>query len=68
MHEYKGSKIIVRFDTAVCTHSGMCVKGLPGVFDVNKKPWVNVEGAGVEEIEAQVKRCPSGALSCEKGT
>jgi uncharacterized Fe-S cluster protein YjdI len=38
------------------------VKGLPGVFDAEKKPWVNVDGATAAEIEAQVKKCPSRAL------
>jgi uncharacterized Fe-S cluster protein YjdI len=36
------------------------------VFDPRKKPWVNVEGASKDEIAAQVRKCPSGALSAEK--
>jgi uncharacterized Fe-S cluster protein YjdI len=53
----------VRFDPKICIHSGVCVRGLRAVFDVEKRPWVNVEGANAEAIAEQIKRCPSGALS-----
>jgi uncharacterized Fe-S cluster protein YjdI len=65
IQEYKNDAIIVRFDPRVCIHSGECVRGLRAVFDVNKRPWVNVEGATAEAIAEQIKRCPSGALSFE---
>jgi uncharacterized Fe-S cluster protein YjdI len=42
------------------------VRGLPSVFDVSKKPWIDVNGAAVDVIIGQVKRCPSGALSYEQ--
>jgi uncharacterized Fe-S cluster protein YjdI len=32
------------------------------VFDVGKKPWINVDGASPDSIARQVKKCPSGAL------
>ncbi|MDX1629112.1 MAG: (4Fe-4S)-binding protein, partial [Fulvivirga sp.] len=44
-------------------HSGICVNGLPGVFKPKQKPWIDMEGATTSEIIAQVKKCPSGALS-----
>jgi uncharacterized Fe-S cluster protein YjdI len=66
MEEHIGSKIIVRWDRKKCTHSGMCVNGLPAVFDLKKKPWVNPDGANVEAVKAAVAACPSGALSCEE--
>jgi uncharacterized Fe-S cluster protein YjdI len=65
MKEYRGGKIIVRYDEKICIHAGDCVEGLPQVFDVNKRPWVNANGADAEAIKAQVARCPSGALTCE---
>ena len=65
IQEYKTDAIIVRFDPRVCIHSGVCVRGLRAVFDVEKRPWVNVEGASAEAIAEQIKRCPSGALSFE---
>jgi uncharacterized Fe-S cluster protein YjdI len=65
IQEYKNDTIIVRFDPHVCIHAAMCVGGLPGVFDVGKRPWINVEGASAEAIAEQIKKCPSGALSFE---
>jgi uncharacterized Fe-S cluster protein YjdI len=66
MEEHKGAKIIVRWDTLKCVHAGMCVRTLPAVFDVKKNPWVNPDGASIEEIKKAVSKCPSGALSCEE--
>lgn len=65
MSEYKNEKIIVRFDEKICSHSGKCIKGLPGVFDIDRDPWINVNGADTEAIKKAVGNCPSGALSYE---
>ncbi len=62
LQSYENDNIVVTFDPNVCTHSGVCVRGLRGVFDVSKKRWVNLEGAPADAITAQVARCPSGAL------
>lgn len=59
---YETAEVIVTFDPNVCTHSGNCVRGLPTVFDVKRKPWVTPEAASAAQVEAQVARCPSGAL------
>jgi uncharacterized Fe-S cluster protein YjdI len=59
---YEAPGITVTFDPALCTHSGHCVRGLPGVFDVGRKRWIKPELAGAEAVAAQVARCPSGAL------
>jgi len=66
MNEYRGHQIIIRYDEHTCTHSGNCVRSLPGVFDVNRKPWVNADGATVEQIKKTIAQCPSGALSFEE--
>jgi hypothetical protein len=47
-------------------HSENCVRNLPGVFDQNKKPWIDIKGASSEEIMKAIDRCPSGALSYKK--
>ena len=39
MQEYRNDKIVVRYDPKICIHAGDCVRGLPKVFDVGKKPW-----------------------------
>jgi uncharacterized Fe-S cluster protein YjdI len=59
---YETPEITVTFEPAVCIHSAVCVRGLPGVFDVRRRRWVALEAATAEEIHAQVARCPSGAL------
>ena len=62
---YKGENLNVSFAPDVCIHAAECVKGLPAVFDVNKKPWVNIAGANPEEIVDVIDKCPSGALKYE---
>jgi len=59
---YEAPGITVTFDPNICQHSGVCVRGLPAVFDVSRRRWVRPELAPVEEVAAQVSRCPSGAL------
>ena len=63
MPEYRNDKITVRYDPEICIHAGDCVRGLPSVFDVAKKPWVDVDRALPQDIAAQIEKCPSGALS-----
>lgn len=62
VQHYEKGGLTVTFDPRVCTHSGVCVQGLYDVFDVSKRPWVNLDGAPAEQVVEQVKRCPSGAL------
>lgn len=59
---YIGEDIVVIFHPTRCTHSANCVKGLPEVFNVKKKPWVHADGDTAENIAAQIHKCPSGAL------
>ena len=35
--------------------------------DPGKKPWVTPENAGTAELQAQIDKCPSGALSYRMG-
>jgi uncharacterized Fe-S cluster protein YjdI len=59
---YETPEIVVTFDPNVCVHSGVCVRGLPLVFDVSRKRWIRPEFAPTADVAAQVQRCPSGAL------
>lgn len=61
--DYVGQHITIRFSLRVCSHAGICFTKLPGVFDRSKKPWINPDGAPVQEIIDIINRCPSGALS-----
>lgn len=67
VQRYAKADLRVTFDPRVCTHSGECVRGLFDVFDVSKRPWVNLDRAPPDRIASQVKRCPSGALQFTLG-
>ncbi|HET9266630.1 MAG TPA: (4Fe-4S)-binding protein [Vicinamibacterales bacterium] len=62
VQSYDAPGITVTFDPNVCRHSGICVRGLPLVFDVTRKRWIRPELAPADDVAAQVARCPSGAL------
>ncbi|HRQ78355.1 MAG TPA: (4Fe-4S)-binding protein [Gemmatimonadaceae bacterium] len=66
LQTYEGNGVEVTFDPNICIHSGICVRGLPGVFDVKRKRWVDVSQADADAIVAQVAKCPSGALQARK--
>lgn len=61
--KYSNDEITVVWKPTVCKHSGRCVTQLHNVFDVNKHPWINMQGATTEAIIQQVAKCPTGALS-----
>jgi uncharacterized Fe-S cluster protein YjdI len=62
VREYATDEIVVEWRPRLCYHSMNCVKALPLVFDKERRPWIDVEQATADEIEAAVDRCPSGAL------
>lgn len=59
---YRGSDIEVSFDLDRCIHVGQCLRGLPEVFDLRRRPWIEPDAATADLIAAEVERCPSGAL------
>ena len=62
---YENAKIKVNWDSDKCIHVGYCTGGLPQVFNITHRPWVDIEGADAEEISRVVDTCPTGALSSE---
>ena len=62
-HHYSNGEVTVIWKPGICIHSGICFKGLPGVFDPRRKPWIDVQQSDTGTIIEQVKKCPSGALS-----
>jgi uncharacterized Fe-S cluster protein YjdI len=62
LQRYSSAELTVTFDPTVCTHSARCVRGLPAVFDVSRKRWIDPDAASTDAIIEQVQRCPSGAL------
>ena len=61
--KYSNGEVTVVWQPSLCIHSKKCWKNLPAVFNPQKRPWVEVQGATTQEIMAQVETCPSGALS-----
>jgi uncharacterized Fe-S cluster protein YjdI len=62
MKEYHSKDIVVYWEPDRCSHSAICLKQLPQVFDLNQRPWVKVEAASPEDIIRTIDNCPSGAL------
>jgi uncharacterized Fe-S cluster protein YjdI len=60
--EYATDEIVVEWEPRLCFHSHNCVRALPQVFDDSRRPWVKVDAATADEVEAAVAGCPSGAL------
>ncbi len=60
--EYATDEIVVEWEPRICSHSQNCVNSLPQVFDESRRPWVKVDAATADEVEAAVALCPSGAL------
>ena len=59
---YTAPGVRVFYDRGRCLHFAECVRGLPEVFDVEKRPWIQPERASAEQVAEVVGRCPSGAL------
>lgn len=64
--EYTSGDVTIIWKPEKCTHSGICVKTLPKVYNPKEKPWVKPENAATYEIVNQVAKCPSGALSIKE--
>ncbi len=60
---YAGNKITIHDNRGICAHAGHCTDNLKAVFKMNEEPWIDPDGATVEQITETIKRCPSGALS-----
>ena len=61
--DYRGKKITIHDNRALCAHAGLCTEGLASVFKYGSEPWIDPDGAEVEAIVATIRTCPSGALS-----
>ncbi|UCF18754.1 MAG: CDGSH iron-sulfur domain-containing protein [Gemmatimonadota bacterium] len=66
IRDYEGRHIIVRYDGKRCIHAEECVKGLPEVFDPDRKPWISPEAGAANQVAEVVSRCPTGALHFQR--
>jgi CDGSH-type Zn-finger protein/uncharacterized Fe-S cluster protein YjdI len=62
VYDYPGEKISVHYDVKRCIHAAECSRGLPAVFDSQRKPWVDPNAAPADAVAEVVMRCPTGAL------
>lgn len=60
--QYANDAIEVQWEPNLCIHSRNCVRGLPVVFDAQRRPWINVDAADADAIAAAIRTCPTGAL------
>jgi CDGSH-type Zn-finger protein len=65
--EYRGKEITIVDNRGVCAHDASCTDCLPSVFNVDKRPWIDPNGATMDEIIQTIEKCPSGALSYRLG-
>ena len=63
----RGERIAVSFDSDRCIHARFCVLGNPKVFVPGADgQWIFPDQADANEVEAIIRRCPSGALAFER--
>ena len=65
VRNYRGEAITVSFDARRCIHAARCVRDLPQVFDVDRRPWIHPDGAPAARVAEVVRACPTGALQYE---
>jgi CDGSH-type Zn-finger protein len=61
---YAGKGVAIHDNRGICAHAGFCTDRLASVFKLKEEPWIEPDGATVQEVVDAVERCPSGALSC----
>ena len=59
---YENEDIQVFWNPRICQHAGNCVMGNGKVFEVGRRPWVDLSQAPAVEIADIIDRCPSRAL------
>lgn len=63
---YAGDDVDITYSLKRCIHAKECVNHLSSVFDVDKRPWINADGASAEKVATVIEMCPSGALHYER--
>ena len=59
---YETDQIAVHWDSTRCIHTARCIQSLPQVFDVDRRPWIDVTAASADALAEAVRRCPTSAL------
>lgn len=61
-NDYAGKKITIFDNRRLCAHAGHCTERLASVWRMGETPWIDPDGAELEDIIAVIEKCPSGAL------
>ena len=59
---YENDEIMVFWKPDLCEHATECIRGNNNVFDVSRRPWVDLSQAPASEIAEIIDKCPSEAL------
>lgn len=62
IYSYQGEDIEVHYNLRRCIHAAECVRGLPAVFERDRRPWIEPDQATADEVVKVILRCPTGAL------
>ena len=63
---YTGPIVDVSYDGEVCQHAAECIRGMPTVFNLKQRPWIDPGHADTEgraqNLRDVIALSPSGAL------
>lgn len=62
---YENDEIKVYWYADKCWKAKECIMGSPEAFDMNRRPWVDIDAVSAAEMAAIIDKCPSGALRYE---
>lgn len=61
--EYQGDGIVVTWESARCQRATECVRGLPAVFDRNRRPWIVASAADVDQPVTVIDGATAGSFA-----
>lgn len=65
MKVYETDDVKVFWDSTKCMHAAECTSRYPEVFNIERKPWIDITKADAKKLMEVIDCCPSGALSYE---
>ncbi|MBO6523372.1 MAG: CDGSH iron-sulfur domain-containing protein [Balneolaceae bacterium] len=66
IYTYESDEIEVTWDKFKCIHAKECVHGLPGVFNIDEKPWIQPGKSAADKVAKVITKCPTGALQFKR--
>jgi CDGSH-type Zn-finger protein/uncharacterized Fe-S cluster protein YjdI len=66
LYTYKGDNIEVHYNLGRCIHAAECVRGLPDVFQRDRRPWIVPDLDSADRVAEIILKCPTGALTFDR--